>query len=296
MEQYGIREMTFLGGFHNQIYLAKHQGQTIVIRKTSKSGRRNIQEIQAEIKLLKTLQPLGFTIRPYEINGQSLLVLADEVYVFFQHVVGKEWFEFDHSDETYALAGKQLALLHQAFFNLSPMPRCSYDQHPDLLLLKKHPILETEWNRIHSIIESWPKHKHEYGLIHGDYLYSNLLYHDQGQTILDFDDCEYHFYLYDIAVYMFYYLLGGNPKKIDLEENQSLFETFISNYQQHNPSIFLDFTKLPTLFRLRQVKLAATILESETIKPLGRWQKDFLEFTYNQIELGLPFITIDFQN
>ncbi len=295
MEQYGIQEMTFLGGFHNQIYLAKHQEKPIIIRKTTKSGRRTLQEIQAEIDLLKTLHPLGFTIRPYEINGQSILVLADDVYVLFEHVAGKQWFEFDHSDETYALAGKQLALLHQTFHNLSPISRLTYDQHPDLLLLKKHPILEAEWNRIHAIIESWPKHKNEYGLIHGDYLYSNILYHDHGQTILDFDDCEYHFYLYDIAVYLFYYLLGGNPKRMDLEENQLLFQTFISHYQEHNPSIHLDFKKLPVLFRLRQLKLAATILESEAIKPLGRWQKDFLELTFHQIQHQQDFVPIFFK-
>lgn len=295
MEQYGIREMTFLGGFHNQIYLAKHQEQTIVIRKTTKTGRRTIHEIQAEMNLLKTLQPLGFTIRPYEINGQSMILLENDVYLLFEYIPGKQWFEFDHTNETYGLAGKQLALLHQTFDALPPIPRLSYDQHPDLQLLQKHPILETEWNRVHAIIESWPKHKNEYGLIHGDYLYSNILYHDFGQTILDFDDCEYHFYLYDIAVYLFYYLLGGNPKKMDFEENQLLFETFISHYQQHNHSIHLDFEKLPILFRLRQLKLAGTILDSEPIKPLGRWQRDFLELTFHQIKEHQDFIPIPFK-
>ncbi|MGS0973172.1 MAG: phosphotransferase enzyme family protein [Candidatus Izemoplasmataceae bacterium] len=128
----------------------------------------------------------------------------------------------------------------------------------------------------------------DYFLIHGDYLFSNIIYNTD-LTVIDFDDCEYGYYQYDIAVYMFYYLLGGNPLEMNLSVNKKRFELFMNGYRSIRKIDYIELEDLNPFFRLRQMKLLGTITEYQG-DDMGEWQKKFVDSSIKRIREGKNFI------
>jgi Ser/Thr protein kinase RdoA (MazF antagonist) len=294
LKEKGIKELKKLGGFHNVIYEGLYQDTPIIIRK---STRRTLSAIEEEVRILNTIGDDVHTIRPVKVGGAFVREHEDGVYAFFKKSDGLNWHETTLTDTTHYNAGKTLGLLHKAFQKMDRKKRASYDAHPDLKLIKSSiPFHKEETRKLLKTIASWDKPKNEYGLIHGDYLFGNLLYHGEDVTVIDFDDLEYGFYLYDVAVYLFYLLLGGNPKDIHKEPNIKVFKHFIKGYRSVNKQTNLDFDKLNTLFRLRQLKLLGTITKTMDASKHGGWQKAYIEMTNHQLEKDEPFVDIPYQS
>ncbi len=292
-----IHKVKPLQGFHNKVYRGSHQGNNIVIRVTPVAGRRTYDELEAEIGLLHELKDKIKVGRPYEIKGKSIIEYDGDFLVFFVEEAGRNWHAFEHDASTYETAGKNLAILHNATYeSRMHYKRQSFAHHPDIKLLENlAPLYQAAINSVLNEMRAWKKDDREYGLIHGDYLFSNLLYPEHDIVIIDFDDIEYNYYLYDIAVYLFYYLLGGKPDAIDLESNIGLFKAFIKGYHENNRHIVLDMRKIQTLFRLRQLKLLATIKTAIPENEIGPWQRKYLALTHEQIVEHRPFVTIDYE-
>ncbi len=297
LESLEITDITSLNGFHNTIYKGNHHNQNIMIRVTPVGKRRTKEMLEAEKTFLLACHnnniPVGL---PYTINQQSVIENDGLYYIFFQYVDGGQWHEYTHDETTYYTAGKYLALIHQTSLNLPKISRETYTDHPDITLLNElDDLYKKTLDTTLEELDKWPKTKTNYGLIHGDYLFSNMIYHEDGDlTIIDFDDIEYGYYLYDIAVYLFYYLLGGNPSEIDKESNITLFKQFMSGYESVSNDITFDMRQLQTLFRLRQLKLLATIKTVFNEDTLGPWQKSYLKKTDTDFLENRPFVDIDY--
>lgn len=123
-----------------------------------------------------------------------------------------------------------------------------------------------------------------------------MIYQEEKLVAIDFDDIEYNFYMYDIAVYLFYYLLGGDPSNMDHKSNKELFIHFMKGYRNIYTGIELDFSLLKPLFRLRQLKLYATIKTYIKEEDLGAWQQSYLEMTESQIRNEEPFCSIQYES
>jgi Ser/Thr protein kinase RdoA (MazF antagonist) len=95
-------------------------------------------------------------------------------------------------------------------------------------------------------------------------------------------------------VYLFYLLLGGDPSNIDVEPNIDVFNSFIAGYRSVNQVNILDFKKIQTLFRLRQLKLYATI-SAIPLEKQGEWQKNYIKLMEDQISHRAPFTTINYE-
>jgi Ser/Thr protein kinase RdoA (MazF antagonist) len=290
LKELDIKNIETMNGFHNQIYKGQYNGIDIIIRV---SERRSINEVQTEINLLNDLLSEVNIGEPIEVKGKNPLVKEWKTLSFFKYVSAKHWFEIELEEKHHFLAGQALGKIHKFSMNKN-YKRKSYEKHPDIVLLKNSPkLIQDELNRILKIMNTWDKTSLNYGLVHGDYLFSNLLFTDEDIYVIDFDDIEMNFYLYDIAVYLFYLLLGANPLKMDIEPNIEVFKTFIKGYRSTNKDMILDMTKIQTMFRLRQLKLYATISQLPEEK-LGQWQKNFIKLTERQIKKKIPFIDIDY--
>ncbi|MEC9484882.1 MAG: phosphotransferase [Candidatus Izemoplasma sp.] len=211
LKQLDITDIQELPGFHNDVYQAKHHDKKIVIRVTKINDRRTQRELLAELAFIEMCDnkniPVGM---PYYINNQAIHEHEDYFYVFFGLVEGLAWHQYTHDDTTYYTAGKYLAKIHQVSYESDHLARQHFTEHPDIKLIKDlDPLAKKTLKHTLNSIETWHKTPRNYGIIHGDYVFSNMIYHEsKGLTIIDFDDIEYGFYLYDIAVYLFYYLLG----------------------------------------------------------------------------------------
>lgn len=286
----GISDLERLDGFHNEVYLGRYNNKKIVVR-VSKSKRRNINHVLSEMRFLDSLHEDVNRVKPFYISGRSVVEKGDRVIAFFEYVEGPKWNELEHNDEIIFEAGRQLARIHKSSFecNICFM-REDYKKHNDIHLFQKNypdKEFEKEYNDVIDLIESTTNNK-DYFLIHGDYLFSNIIY-NEGLTIIDFDDCEYGYYLYDIAVYMFYYLLGGNPNDMNIPLNRERFKVFIKGYRSVRDIEHLDLEDLNPYFRLRQLKLMGTIAEYQG-ENMGEWQKRFVSSSLSRIKSKKDFV------
>ena len=280
----GISNLKRLDGFHNEVYLGKYSDEQIIIR-VSKSKRRNKEYILAEIQFLESLKETVNTIQPFYISGNSVFERDDLTITLFKFINGPKWNELEHDDEIIYQAGMQLALIHKTSSECDFLfKRDDYKEHNDIRLFLKNYADEEyleEYSEVVSLIESITK-RDDYFLIHGDFLFSNIIY-NEGLTIIDFDDCEYGYYLYDIAVYMFYYLLGGNPLDMNIPLNIERINVFLKGYKSIREIGELKLHDLNPFFRLRQLKLIGTITEYQG-ENMGEWQKKFISSSLDRIK------------
>lgn len=292
LKAFGLNILKDLNGFHNKVFLCQHDQQKVTVRITPVNKRRTLDALKAEIRFINMCQPVLRSSSPYSINDTPIHQVNGYFYVFFKYIEGDMWFECEHTDETYFMAGQNLGYVHQVSQQAQQLKRDSYLEHPDVLLAKTmDDVCVKALEDVMTKMKQWDKGPMHYGLIHGDYLFSNMVYHEGGLSVIDFDDIEYNYYLYDIAVYLFYYLLGGNPNHIDIEPNKVLFKAFMKGYRSVQKSVHLDFTHLQTLFRLREIKLYATIMDS---KGHGDWQKAYLKKAKDDFLHNRWFVDIDY--
>ena len=104
-------------------------------------------------------------------------------------------------------------------------------------------------------IKKLPKSTSNYGLIHGDLWLENILVdNDLNLTMIDFQDCEKHFYIFDLAVPVYSaieYSFVGNGNIVDYEN--SITKAIIDGYQEENdlPTEMID--QLPLFIKLKEI-------------------------------------------
>ncbi|MFW5894375.1 MAG: phosphotransferase enzyme family protein [Bacillota bacterium] len=289
-----IHSLKLLNGFHNRVYEGVYDNRPIVIRVSERRCRKAIEE---EVRVLNHIKKKVSVGEPWRVGGNTVHTHQDKTLAFFKKAEGLNWHQVTMDASTHFHAGKTLGMLHKTMQELSDVKRESYYEHPDLKLLQGvNPVYDKVLENLLGNLESHRETPRTYGLIHGDYLFSNLLYRKDGLTVIDFDDMEYGYYLYDIAVYLFYLLLGGDPSSIDLEPNKEVFRHFMRGYRETFPTAQLDFTMIQSLFRLRQLKLLATIKRTMAPSNLGPWQKAYIALCDEQFHHDQAFVGIDYQS
>ena len=104
-------------------------------------------------------------------------------------------------------------------------------------------------------IKDSSKDKDSYGLIHGDiWLENTLVTEDNRITIIDFQDCEYNYYLYDLAVPIYsaleFSFMGNGDIKRYKEE---ITNAIITGYQEEHPVPTDFFDNLPLFLKLKEL-------------------------------------------
>ena len=116
--------------------------------------------------------------------------------------------------------------------------------------------------RIRTRLEDYGKGAERYGLIHADLTIFNLLIRENETAILDFDDCGFGWYLYDLA--------AAQTMIENLPERPFLVAAWIESYRPIRPLSREDEAEiLPTFIMLRCLLVLAW-LGSHADSPLAR--------------------------
>lgn len=106
-----------------------------------------------------------------------------------------------------------------------------------------------------STIKALPKNRTNYGLLHGDLWLENVLVDSETKlTMVDFQDCEKNFYIFDLAVPIYsaieYSFVGGGNI---VEFGREITKAIIDGYQEEHelPAEMLE--KLPLFIKLKEV-------------------------------------------
>lgn len=104
-------------------------------------------------------------------------------------------------------------------------------------------------------IKGLPREDMDYGLLHGDLCLENVLVDkERNITMIDFQDCEKHFYIFDLAVPIYSameYSFTGNENITDY--GRSIAAAIIAGYQEQHHLSQQMIDKLPLFIQLKEM-------------------------------------------
>lgn len=159
--------------------------------------------------------------------------------------------------------GRQIGRLHRfskTFEELYPTNDMNdWHDNEEYAFLKYIPNKETtireRAQEVLETIKALPKNPSNYGLLHGDLWLENVLVdRDSKLTMIDFQDCEKHFYIFDLAVPIYSaieysYVGGGNIE----DYGKAITKAIIEGYREENELSSDMLDKLPLFIKLKEI-------------------------------------------
>lgn len=112
-------------------------------------------------------------------------------------------------------------------------------------------ILEQLETLVRKRLADFGKAKETYGLIHADMRLANLILHDEGPRLIDFDDCGFGWFLYDFAAAISF--IEDDPAI------PALKQAWVKGYRRVRPLNQKEEIEIDTFVMLRRMALLAWI-------------------------------------
>jgi len=120
-------------------------------------------------------------------------------------------------------------------------------------------ILESAEGKIRCFLDRYGRTPDHYGMIHGDLHFYNIIHDIEGNQLIDFDDCGYGFYLYDL----------GCTLCTCSEKLEELTMSWVTGYRQYRELTDEEIRALPVFILLRRMMRLAWMSshqESDTVR------------------------------
>ena len=229
---------------------------------------KSYDEQLEEVTYTNFLYQEGLRVSPTlaSINGEvveEIMLDREMLSVLYQSAPGihlpRDLWKADILNEL----GRQIGRLHRLskkFEELHPVNYINdWHDNEEYAFLKYIPKEESAIRKIAievlSRIKNLPKTQSNYGLLHGDLCLENLLVdRESNLTMIDFQDCEKHFYIFDLAAAIYSaleysYVGGGNI----VEYGQAITKAIIDGYQEENDLSSEMVDQLPLFIKLKEV-------------------------------------------
>lgn len=162
---------------------------------------------------------------------------------------------------------------------------------------KEETIIRELSQRILNEVQQLPINRNTYGLLHGDIWLENVLVADSSDiTIIDFQDCEKHYYLYDLVVPIYSALefsFSGNGNMNDY--GQSIAESLFEGYFQEHSFPLEMIEKIPLFFKLKEIFEYNLMHMYWDAEKLSEEQVRILNHYRFRLENNYPFVCLDYK-
>ncbi len=258
----------------NLVYFSKIESQEIVIRLTPTS-QRSSDEINAELQWMNDLKKNGLNIVEIILSNQSSLFHTLNIHGSEFHIMVMKKIEGTRADpDTLTIDilhqwSATLALLHKNSKSIqSGLKRETWNK--DTIFLKSLSCIDSVGTQTKKLFQdaiqfvSSQTTGNNFGLIHGDLHTGNYFIHNNQIIVFDFDDCCYHYFLYDLTIPVL-----SIYKMWDLADNishkQDLINQFLENYFSYfeKPQNFKNIFKKFIQYRLLLVHYWLIAIRSE---------------------------------
>lgn len=199
----------------------------------------------------------GKTVEKLVHNNQELLAVLCKAAPGI-HLARNQW-----NADILKEVGRQIGKLHRLsrkFEELHPIKYINdwYDNEEyDFLkyIPKEESTIRDVAEETLSAIKQIPKNSSNYGLLHGDLWLENILVDKNSNvTMVDFQDCEKHYYIYDLVVPIYsameYSFAGGGNI---MEYGRNITKAIIKGYQEENDLPLEMLDKLSLFFKLKEI-------------------------------------------
>lgn len=202
---------------------AVQQGDDWAVLRLQRLGRVNPAELESELLWLDLLSGAGLPVpRPRPVGPALYITLhlpgaAGAVYAtLFDHLPGQARPPEQLTPDDMAAVGRLLARLHGFAQGFTPPPgfarprldweglfgeRSPYNPGPAAALFtpQMQRIFAQVAERVREAMQALGQGPQQFGMIHGDLLAKNLLFHEGQAAALDFEYCGPGYYLYDLT-------------------------------------------------------------------------------------------------
>jgi Ser/Thr protein kinase RdoA (MazF antagonist) len=312
MQQYAIESgaIRLLDGFESFIY-EFDRGSDAYILRIGHSLRRNAALIHGEVEWINYLASGGASVANAILSeGNQLVESFDDHHggqflaTAFMKAPGKPvWKSGGWTPELFVTYGRLLGRIHTLTKQYTPSntawKRPEWDDPINLDGDRHMPASETcvreKFHDVMAYLQELPKDDESYGLIHQDAHAGNFFVDEAGQiTLFDFDDCVYSWFIYDIAMALFY---TANDVDEKAAFTQNFMSHFLRGYAQENRLDPKWLKEIPYFLKFREIDLYAIIHRSFDVEHLDDpWCARYMKNRKERIEQDVPFIDFDFES
>lgn len=312
MQRYGITadQIRLLDGFESYIYEFERDGSEYILR-IGHSRRRTVELIQGEVDWINYLAAGGAGVAQAILSQNGALVECIDdakggqfMVTAFVKAQGRPVWEIGWTPELYERYGQLMGRIHalsRTYTPGNPAWRREEWDSPDNLNVEQwlppsEAIAAQKFRQIKAHLDALPRSAESYGLIHQDAHGGNFFVDETGRfTLFDFDDCVYSWYIYDVAMVVFYMITGA---KDPLAIMRDFMPPFWRGYQSEMPLDPGWLAEIPHFMKLREVDLYAMLYRSfgdlETAAADSSWIERFLQDRKARIENDVPIVEYDF--
>lgn len=325
--RYGVEGAALreLDGFESFIYEFSRAGQDFILR-IGHSSRRPERLVQGEAEWLHYLRSSGCdgVAGPVNSRDGNLVEALDDghgeqfVATAFEKAPGRHMGKADAAPELFEAWGALLGRMHALSERFHPQwPRPHWDDPMMLDVQEWLPAGEEKvrarYQELRDHLDTLPRSDSRvYGMIHQDAHAGNFFIvpcqgsgpqHSGPQnsgpqisgpqiTLFDFDDCCFSWYANDIAIVLFYAVMGQTDTAAFTHH---FLSHFLRGYRREKEISVEWLAEIPYFLKLREIDLYAVIHRSFDVNNLtDPWVKRYMEGRKERLEAGQPYLDFDF--
>ncbi len=296
------------GGYENEMYGHNDAANRIVIRVTP-PGHKTEHEVRAEMDWMEYLAENGAPVEQVvrSNRGSAMEIInTDEgkiPIVCFKWAPGRIVRSSDFSPALFQTWGKAVGMMHRLTKDYKPSTtpngRIQWydDEYLDRSLIPAHQkkVLE-RFDGLISHFKNLPTNRDSFGLIHQDVHQANLFLEGESITVLDFDDCVYGFFIFDIANALGFSIWEKQEAMSNDQFAEVFLTHFMEGYEQENHLDELWMNQLEPALKLFEFihynafNMDYDLAGSGSVELLDERTKTILKRYRYSIEENLPYI------
>ena len=316
--RYGLSPdaLTELTAFENFVYEAENEDGDVVILRISHSTRRTLDYTLGEVEFVRYLTSAGISVAAPIISesGQFVERIVDDrdpasyfVATAFERADGTVFDDAPPLKELYWKPplfrdlGRLFARLHsraQTYKLSNPRYKRQEWYEYDVVDIDRfappeEQLVRERTARIIERLKELPRTPEGYGVIHADLHMHNFCFADGKLTAFDFDNCEYAWFVKDIAVLLFY--VARDVPREDRDGAVAAFlAPFLAGYRELRRCDREWLAAVPDMLALQRSMNYAlfhqyrdpALLDDDTLDRWSRFRRD--------IEADTPVVQLDF--
>jgi len=308
-DRFGLKpgNLQLITDMENFVYESSTEGTPCILRITH-SSHRTLEAIRGELEWIEYLSVHNVSVpQPIRsVNGALVEVVETAQSYFlvtaFQKIPGKTILEAGEcTPEIYQQWGQILGRMHALAKNYQPSqpsykrPEWFMDDlvcNAEKYIPNQAGVLE-KYQELTRDLQTLPKDRNSYGLIHADLTDVNFFVHDHKITVFDFDDCLYHWFVHDIAVILYDSLPWLPHGEMSKDEFTRYFwGYFIRGYSKENSFEQFWFNQLNKFCKLREMNLYVVYSKKWDLDNLTEQRRNYLSELKHNIENDIPCLNL----
>ena len=308
-------QLTELNAFENYVYEGDNEDGVGLVLRISHSTRRTVDYTLGEIEFVRYLAAAGIPLAQPMLSetGQFVERIPDSdpaqhfVATAFERAEGIVFDDAPPFKELYWKPplfrdlGRIFARLHnraQTYKLSNPrFKRQEWYEYDvvdiDRFAPPEEQLVRERTARIIERLKQLPRTPEDYGLIHADLHPHNFTFADGRITVFDFDNCEYAWFVKDIAVLVFY-VARGAPRGQRVEAVSTFLGPFLEGYRELRRCDRAWLETIPDMLALQRSMNYALfhqyrdpgVLDETTLDSWSRFRRD--------IEADVPVLQLNF--